>query len=69
MCLFTDDDIDQIHYEQQGRERDAMTEEERAEQDAQALADHLAEEERWRVAEILEERRNPGRGRIQSWRS
>jgi len=61
-AIYQDDDIEQAHYEQQGRERDALTEEERAEQDAQALADHLAEEERWRVARILEERRNP-RGR------
>ena len=58
-AIYQDDDIEQARYEQQGRERDAMTEEERAEQDAQALADHLAEEERWRVARILEERRNP----------
>ena len=62
MCLFTDDDIDQVHMEQQGRERDAMTEEERAEHDAQALADHLAEEERWRVARILSETHHTTRG-------
>ena len=59
MCLFTDDDIEQVRYEQQGRERDAMTEEERARQDAQAIADHLAEEEKWRVARAIYDRRNP----------
>jgi CO/xanthine dehydrogenase Mo-binding subunit len=60
MCLFTDDDIDQINLEHQGQERDALTEEERGNQDAQALADHLAEEEKWRRVEKVwrEERRN-----------
>lgn len=47
-----DSDIDQIHYEQQAHERNAMTEEEKAKQDAQAIANHLEEEERWRIAEL-----------------
>ena len=52
MYLFNDSDIDQIHYERQSRERDAMTEEERTKQDAEAIANHLEEEERWRIAEL-----------------